>query len=89
MNKIPDDVTENSLKCHEKQFEKPSKRIKMSLFQQGGRGSQKTTLSLIKDVTFSLGRVEVKGNSDNVTEYDIVYLRRENFSCGAGGVWYW
>ena len=25
---------------------------------------------LIKDVTFSLGRVGVKGNSDNVTQYD-------------------
>ena len=38
LNKIPDNVTENSQKCHKKQFEKPSKRIKMSLFQQGGRG---------------------------------------------------
>ena len=38
LNKIPDNVTENSQKCHKKQFEKPFKRIKISLFQQGGRG---------------------------------------------------
>ena len=31
---------------------------------------QKTSLWLIKDVTFSLGRVGLKGNSVNVTEFD-------------------
>ena len=42
-------------------------------FSKEGGGSQKTTLSLIKDVTFSLGRVGVKGNSVNVTEYDVFF----------------
>ena len=31
-------------------------------------------MSLIKFVTFGLGRVGVKGNSDNVTEYDVFFL---------------
>ena len=66
---MPANVTEKSLKCHKKLFEKPSKRIKMSVFQLGG----KTSLSLIKDVTFGLGRVGIKGNSDNVTEYDVFF----------------
>ena len=35
---------------------------------------EKTTLSLIKFVTFGLGREGVKGNSDNVTEYDVFFL---------------
>ena len=30
--------------------------------------------SLIKFVTFGLGRVGVKGNSDNVTEYDVFFF---------------
>ena len=55
---------------------KQPKRVKMSLFHLGGWGSQKTTLSLFKDVTFSLGRVGVKGNSDNVTEYDVFLFGR-------------
>ena len=38
LNKRPVNVTEKSLKCDKKLFEKPSKRIKLSLFQQGGRG---------------------------------------------------
>ena len=31
-------------------------------------------MSLIKYVTFSLGREGVKGNSDNVTEYDVFFF---------------
>ena len=31
-------------------------------------------MSLIKHITFSLGRVGVKGSSDNVTEYDVFFL---------------
>ena len=38
LNKMLGKVTEKSLNCHKKLFEKPSKRIKMSLFQLGGRG---------------------------------------------------
>ena len=39
----------------------------------GGRrgGPKKTTLSLFKDVTIRLGRVGVKGKSDDVTLYDV------------------
>ena len=38
-------------------------------------GSQKTTFPLIKHDTFSLRRVGVKGNSDNVTKYKVFFLR--------------
>ena len=31
-------------------------------------------MSLIKFVTFGLGREGVKGNSDNVTEYDVFFF---------------
>ena len=37
-------------------------------------GSNKTSLSL-NNPTFSIGRVGVKGNSDNVTKYDVFFLR--------------
>ena len=42
----------------------------MSLFQLGGRVFSKNHL---KFVTFVLGRLGVKGNSDNVTEYDVFF----------------
>ena len=41
----------------------------MSLFHEGGRGQEKTTLSLLKNVTISLGGVGVKVNLDNVTNF--------------------
>ena len=41
----------------------------MSLFHVGGRGKEKTTLSLLKNVTISLGGVGVKVNLDNVTNF--------------------
>ena len=43
----------------------------MSLFHEGGRGQEKSTLSLLKNVTISLGGVGVKVNLDNVTKYDV------------------
>ena len=43
----------------------------MSLFHEGGRGPEKTTLSLLKNVNISLGGVRVKANLDNVTKYDV------------------
>ena len=39
------------------------------------RGPEKTTLSLLKNVTFSLGVVGAKANLDNFTKYDL-FLRR-------------
>ena len=41
----------------------------MSLFHEGGGGQEKTTLSLLKNVTISLGGVGVKVNLDNVTNF--------------------
>ena len=52
---MPGNVTEKSLKCHTKLFEKPPKCVKVSLFQLGGRGFQKTTLSLIKYALEQMG----------------------------------
>ena len=49
----------------------PPIRPNMSLFHEGGRGQEKTTLSLLKNVTISLGGVGVKVNLDNVTKYDV------------------
>ena len=45
------------------------KKVKMSPLQ-------KTILLLIEHVTFSLRKVGVKGNSDNVTKYDGFFLVR-------------
>ena len=39
------------------------------------RGPEKTTLSLLKNVPFSLGGVGAKANLDNFTKYDL-FLRR-------------
>ena len=47
----------------------PPIRPNMSLFHEGGRGQEKTTLSLWKNVTISLGGVGVKVNLDNVTNF--------------------
>ena len=43
---------------------------------RGGRGPEKTTLSLLKNVTISLGGVGVTANLDNVTNYDVFFRRR-------------
>ena len=42
--------------------------MKMTLYELGEWGSENHL------VTFSLRMVGVKGNSDNVTEYDVFYL---------------
>ena len=42
----------------------------MSLFHEGGGCPEKNTLSLMNNVTISLGGVGVKVNLDNVTKYD-------------------
>ena len=44
---------------------------KCHYYSYEGGGSKKTILSLIKHVTFILRKVWVKGNSDNVPEYDV------------------
>ena len=43
----------------------------------GGRmgGPRKTTLLLFKDVTSRLGRAGVKGKSDDVTLYEVFFLK--------------
>ena len=43
----------------------------MSLFHEGGGCPEKNTLSLMNNVTISLGGVGVKVNLDNVTKYDV------------------
>ena len=45
----------------------------MSLFQLGWWGFSENHL-ITTDATFSIGRVVVKGNGDNVTEYDVFFV---------------
>ena len=42
---------------------------KCHYFPRGGRGLERTTLSLCRFVTIGLGGVGVKANLDNVTKY--------------------
>ena len=43
---------------------------KCHYFPRGGRGLERTTLSLCHFVTIGLGGVGVKANLDNVTKYE-------------------
>ena len=47
----------------------------MSLFGKWGRGSWKDYFVTFENVTIGLGRVGVKVNLDNVTEYDVFFLK--------------
>ena len=52
----------------------PPIRLNMSLFHEGGGCPEKNTLSLMNNVTISLGGVGVKVNLDNVTKFDVFIL---------------
>ena len=42
---------------------------------RGGGGPEKNTSSLLKNVTASLGEVGVKVNLENVTKYEVFFLK--------------
>ena len=48
---------------------------KCHYFPRGGRGLERTTLSLCHFVTIGLGGVGVKTNLDNVTKYEDFFLK--------------
>ena len=48
---------------------------KCHYFTRGGRGLERTTLSLCHFVTIGLGGVGVQASLDNVTKYEVFFLR--------------
>ena len=54
-------------------LESPPFGLEMSLFLQGSRGLERTTLSLCPFVTIGLGGVGVKAILDNVTKYEFFF----------------